>query len=101
MDPQLWLARMSMPEQREMLPRWATGSLDRIMPPVLPTSEEAAEAAAIMGEVSTYVNEMFTKFVMGVESLEKFDSYIETLESLGVERAIELKQNQLDRYNAR
>ena len=38
---------------------------------------------------------------MGVESLEKFDSYIETLESLGVERAIELKQNQLDRYNAR
>lgn len=101
MDPQLWLARMSMPEQREMLPRWATGSPDRIMPPVLPTSDEAAEAASIMGEVETYANEMFTKFVMGVESLDNFDTYMSIMESLGIERAIELKQNQLDRYNAR
>ena len=61
-------------EQREMLPRWATGSLDRIMPPVLPTSDEAAEFASIMGEVNTYVDEMFTKFVMGVESLDNFDT---------------------------
>lgn len=101
MDPELWLARMSMPEQREMLPRWATGSLDRIMPPVLPTSDEAAEFASIMGEVNTYVDEMFTKFVMGVESLDNFDTYMSNLQSLGIERAIELKQNQLDRYNAR
>ena len=101
MDPQLWLARMSLPEQREMLPRWATGSLDRIMPPVLPTSDEAAEMASIMGEVKTYVDEMFTKFVMGVESLDNFDMYMDNLRSLGIERAIELKQMQLDRYNSR
>ncbi|HML46976.1 MAG TPA: ABC transporter substrate-binding protein, partial [Clostridia bacterium] len=101
MDPQLWLARMSLPEQREMLPRWANGNRDRILPPVLPTSDEAAEVASIMGEVTTYVNEMFTKFVMGVEPLDNFDTYMNNLKSLGVERAIELKQNQLDRYNAR
>lgn len=101
MDPELWLARMSLPEQREMLPRWATGSRDRIMPPVLPTSDEAAEFASIMGEVKTYVDEMFTKFVMGVESMDNFDNYMSTLQSLGIDRAIELKQIQLDRYNAR
>lgn len=101
MDPELWLARMSLPEQREMLPRWATGSRDGILPPVLPTSDEAAEMASIMGEVQTYVDEMFTKFVMGVESLDKFDTYMSNLKSLGIERAIELKQLQLDRYNAR
>ena len=43
---------------------------------------------------------MFTKFVMGVESLDNFDTYMSNLQSLGIERAIELKQNQLDRYNA-
>ena len=101
MDPQLWLARMSMPEQREMLPRWATGSRDRIMPNVLPTSDEASEYASIMGEVETYVNEMFTKFVMGIEPLDNYDTYMNNLKSLGVERAIALKQAQLDRYNAR
>ena len=101
MDPELWLARMSLPEQREMIPRWATGSRDGIMPPVLPTSDEAAEVASIMGEVNTYVNEMFTKFVMGVEPMENFDTYMSNLRSLGIERAIELKQLQLDRYNAR
>lgn len=101
MDPQLWLARMSLPEQREMLPRWATGSRDGILPPVLPTGDEAAESTSIMGEVQTYVDEMFTKFVMGVESLDNFDTYMANLKSLGIERAIELKQAQLDRYNAR
>lgn len=101
MDPELWLARMSLPEQREMLPRWADGNLDKIMPYVLPTSDEAAEFASIMGEVKTYVDEMFTKFVMGVESMDRFDNYMANLKSLGIERAIELKQAQLDRYNAR
>lgn len=101
MEPQLWLNRMSLPEQREMLPRWATGSKERIMPPVLPSSEEAAEMSAILGEVNTYATEMFTKFVMGVEPLDNFETYLANMKSLGVERAIELKQSQLDRYNAR
>ena len=101
MEPQLWLNRMSLPEQREMLPRWATGSKDRIMPPVLPTSDESAEMSAILGEVNTYVNEMFTKFVMSVEPLSNFDAYLKNLKSLGIERAIELKQAQLDRFASR
>jgi len=101
MEPQLWLNRMSLPEQREMLPRWATGSKDRIMPPVLPTSDEAAEMSAVLGEITTYVEEMFTKFVMGVEPLSNFDTYIKSLESLGIERVLELKQAQLERYYQR
>jgi putative aldouronate transport system substrate-binding protein len=98
---ELWLERMSLPEQREMLPRWGTGDRTRILPPVTPTPQEAAEFSAVMAEVQTYSNEMFTKFVMGVEPISGFDSYMRRLESLGIRRALEMRQKQLDRYLAR
>ena len=38
---------------------------------------------------------------MGYESLENYDKYEKTLRQFGLERVLELKQNSLDRYNAR
>ena len=65
------------------------------------TPEEAEERATIDADLNTYVNETILKFVLGDESFDNWDKYIETAEDLGLKRAIELRQAAADRYNAR
>ena len=58
--------------------------------------------ATIINEMSTYVEEMTTKFIMGTEDIESgFDSYLETLNQFGLDRATEIMNDALARYNAR
>ncbi|MDF2925251.1 MAG: extracellular solute-binding protein family 1 [Paenibacillaceae bacterium] len=65
------------------------------------TPEEGQEVSSIMAEVNTYRKEMFLKFVMGGESLDNFDKYLNQLKSMKIERVIEIKQAALERYNKR
>ena len=44
---------------------------------------------------------MTAKFITGTESLDNFDQYVETLNSLGLQRAIEIQDAALERYNER
>lgn len=71
------------------------------MPLVSATPQESSELSTIMAEVKTYQSEMFLKFVMGSEPLANFDKYQAQLKKMKIERAIELKQASLDRYNKR
>ena len=68
---------------------------------VAPTAEESEEYSTIMNEVETYRDEMTNKFILGTESLDNFDQYVETLNSLGLQRAIEIQDAALERYNKR
>ena len=54
-----------------------------------------------MNEINTYRDEMTLKFILGDESLDKFDDYVKTLYDLGLERALEIQNAALERYNAR
>ena len=65
------------------------------------TSEEGTELASLYTDIETYVQECNVKFIMGQMSLDDYDSYRDTLRSMGIERCIELKQAALDRYNNR
>src|SRR5690606_4762727 len=71
------------------------------LPPVSPTPEEANELATIMAEVNTYRSESLMQFIMGARSLDEFDAYQEELKKIGIERAIEIYQGALARYNQR
>ena len=44
---------------------------------------------------------MILKFVLGTKSFDEWDQYVEDMESLGLNRAIEIKEAALERYNAR
>lgn len=83
---------------KESMNTWSDSPDDWIMPPVVLTDEENREYSPIMSEVETYQKEMMYKFIMGVEPIENFDNYVETLKQLGIEKAIEIKQSALDRY---
>ena len=65
------------------------------------TAEESEEQMSIMGDITTYVNEMTLKFITGQESLDNWDEYCDYIWGLGLEDAIALEQAALDRYNNR
>ncbi len=71
------------------------------LPPITATDEEAREVADLQTTIDTHVEEMYIAFITGTQSLDKYDEYIATLEDMGIERLLAIKQEQLDRYNAR
>ena len=93
----------SLPQQQAALECWSTSDAALYnMPPVTIADADSAEYSRIMSDINTYVSEMFVKYVSGLESLDTFETdYLPTLESLGVNRAIELQQAALDEFNAR
>jgi putative aldouronate transport system substrate-binding protein len=64
------------------------------------TAEENEEFASIMGDITTFVEEETAKMIAGNSSYDG-DSFVAKIKELGIDRAIELKQAALDRYNAR
>lgn len=88
--------------QKETNKIWgATNAVNHAIPPITPTSEESKEFSTIMNEINTYRDEMTLKFIFGTESLDKFDEYVKTIEGMGLERALEIQNAALDRYNSR
>ena len=91
-----------LPGQVSALTRWTTSDAAKYsMPPVTVSEADASEYSKLIGDIETYIGEMTTKYITGLESLDTFDEYLETLKSMGVERAIELQQEALDDFNAR
>ncbi len=92
----------NLPEQQEAAKVWPDNDWGKYMlPPITPTPEESRELSRIMNDVNTYVQEMTMKFIMGVESLDKFDDYVAQLKKMGIERAIAINQAALERYKKR
>ncbi|MBD2844045.1 ABC transporter substrate-binding protein [Paenibacillus sp. IB182496] len=89
-------------EAVQIFGKYADNNVQNALPKgLVPTADEAKEMAKLNANIQTYVKEMYTKFIMGAESLDRFDEYLATLNQLDVDRLTELKQNQLDRYQVR
>ena len=67
-------------------------------PRVLASKEESDRFTGIMADITTYKDEMLIKFIQGIEPLDKFDDYVISIQGLGIEDAIKIKQDQYDRY---
>ena len=89
------------PAQKEASMLWATADRSLLIPPLTFTEDESTRLGNINTDVNTYVSEMTSKFIMGLEPLENFDAYVNTIKSMGIEDAIQVYQDALDRYNAR
>ena len=67
---------------------------------VLPTSEEDSLLRELLPDIQTYTKEMMTKFFLGTEPLSAWDRYVSTIESMGIDRVLEVKQAQYDRFKS-
>lgn len=93
--------RDRLPAQIEGRKYWMAAKNDRMLPFVTPSSEESKELASIMTDIQTYTDEMFDQFVSGKTPLSEFDAYVKRIKGMGIDRAIEITQAQVDRYSKR
>ncbi len=89
------------PEQVDAINTWSQHQGKLIVPPLTPTPEESQKMAAIMSEINTYVDEMFLKFIMGQEPLDKFADFVAQIERMNISEALEIQNTALDRFNNR
>jgi putative aldouronate transport system substrate-binding protein len=62
---------------------------------------ESREYALIMNDVNTYADEFILKFILGTESLSRWDAYVNTINGMKLSRALEIQNNALARYKRR
>lgn len=85
----------------ELFSKYSDNTLEVSIPPISLTTEESNEYSKIMNDITTYRDEMFIKFVMGAEPIDNFDKFVEQIKKFDIDRAIEIQQDAVDRYNAR
>lgn len=81
---------------------WGEADTDYLLPYGMGmSSAESQELAKIMADISTYMRENTNKFITGTRPLDEWDDYVNTIKGMNVDRAIELYQVALGRYNDR
>lgn len=65
------------------------------------TPEEADEYNSIAGDITTYCQTEFLKYIIGDNPIDGLDDFVETCRSMGLEDCVTIKQASLDRYYER
>jgi putative aldouronate transport system substrate-binding protein len=91
------------PEQVDALRVFTSANMKpHLMPPVSPAIEDSYDFARIMTNVMAYEDEYSLMAIMGTVNIDAtFDNFREQLKKLGIDRAIEIQQEALERYSKR
>ena len=101
-DMRMYEQRLSYQEQKDAINLWAdTNMRDHILPHISMNAEENEINSEIWADINTYVQEATTNFILGKKPIEEFDSYVESLKQMGIEKVISIRQSAYDRYKAR
>ena len=65
------------------------------------TTEETEEYNSYWSDIGTYAAECVNKFITGDMTADDFDTFKETLDSMGLQECIAIQQAAVDRFNAR
>ena len=92
----------ALPQQKESITLWGeTDAAKHLLPPVTLLSQESSEIAGIQTAIESYQDASILKFITGVESLDNFDNFVDTLKRMGIEKYIDAYQRAYDRYQQR
>lgn len=97
-DPDVFVQLKSLPQQKEASAMWSTADTSLILPALYFSEEETRTNANIMTEVNTYVSEQYNRYIMGVESLDTFDTFQQRLKDMGIEKVLLSYQESYDKY---
>ncbi len=67
-------------------------------PSVMPTEEESNRMGELFTDIQTYQAEMIMRFVMGKESMTKWDEYVSKVKAMGIDEVLKIRQAQWDRF---
>ena len=88
-------------QQHEVFPACEKATMERKIPSITLTPDESREFNSIMGDIKTYCQENESQFIMGMKSLDEFDSFVARVESMNIARAVEIYQAAYNRYQQR
>jgi putative aldouronate transport system substrate-binding protein len=95
----------TLPRPADIVPlqeKWiAVGTDLAVLSKLSISADDTARVSSITNDANTYVSEMTVKFITGAESLDNYDTMVETIKSMGIADAIAVNQAALDRYNGR
>ena len=71
---------------------------DRTYPPIFFDDETAEELSFLEADIGNYVESQYAKWVVGGGIDEQWDHYIATLNRMGLERYMEILQQEYDKF---
>ena len=92
-DPSVWTEFRMKEINEKIMP-----NTEVPFPIVYMTKDEADQIAINATDIRTYVEQMEAKFITGVESLAKWDEYVSTLKSMGLNDFVSTYQKAYDRW---
>lgn len=95
-----WVA-WNTPKVEEAANLWSQAKSSGNMPFVSLTVDESKNFASKMNEITTYADDMFLRFVIGVEPMENWDKYVQRIKDMGIQELIDIQQAAYDRYMKR
>lgn len=88
--------------QKDAIKAWVdTDAPKTLLPAVTALPEESSELSKMENEITTYVDEMFLKFVMGQEPISNYDKFTSQIQKMNIDKVLKIKQSALERYNKR
>lgn len=103
MDERFFKQQYIYEEQRNALDVWPRTNAAKhyLSGAIAISSDSNSEYSKIMTDITTYLGEMVTKYIMGLEDLSTFDNFTARLKEMKIERAIQIKQEGYDAFNSR
>ena len=68
------------------------------LPPYQLNQAEQSTRTRVLPQINTYVDEMTLKFITGAEPLSRWDTYVQTVNSMGLADLLKSEQGAYDRY---
>lgn len=65
------------------------------------SSEDSSKFSDIVTDINTHVQEYMLRVIMGVESADSFDKFVAEIKEMNIDKAIQIQQEAVDRYNNR
>lgn len=76
------------------------GLLEAPFPSLGLTEDEISRRASILAEIETYRDPMIDKFIMGTESLDNYDAFVENINRAGLQELLTMLNEAYDAYKA-
>jgi len=91
------------PNQQDAMKVLEKASTAKVLPVITPVPADATSLANYNSQISTYVAESYAKFITGQTAITdaNFNTYIATLKTLNLDKALAIEQKALETYNKR
>lgn len=88
---------MTYAQQSQAVEAWGTSETTLLVPPISLTGEESTRLDRIMGDIDILVSEWATKTIMGLISLDEYETYVSQIKKMNIEEAIAIENAAYDR----